>query len=714
MMLEIKNLHARVDDKEILRGINLTVNAGEVHAIMGDERLRQEHPGRRPRRPRRLRSHRGRGPLRGQGPARAWTPRSAPARASSSPSSTPSRSPASATPTSSAPPSTPSASTAAWPEYDAIDFLKLVKQKTKLLHIDDELLKRPVNEGFSGGEKKRNEIFQMAVLDPKLAILDETDSGLDIDALKAVADGVNALRSKERAIIVITHYQRLLNYIVPDNVHVLLDGRIVKSGGKELALELEEKGYEWLGSAAQRRSRRRGARSEEAPVTEAMEQTDRLPLGLRAVGEEQPAAPGAATAAQGGHRALRRAGLPRPARRGMAVHAAGAAGADAVSPAAAPARRPSELRRARSGRGAGRHLARRQCHQPLPADRRSAAARRRPGRAAWPRRWRNIPQLVEPHLARHADFKRNAFVALNTAFLRDGVFVYVPPGMRRRGADLSASLWSPRNDDVPYVWHRRCLIVLGPTRQATVVESFHGLTGEPTSPTPSPRSWSATNASSGSLQGPGRRRRRRSTSALTQVQLAARQPLLVARLQPGRPLGRATRSTPSSTARAANARSTASTAAAGQQHVDNHTVIDHAKPHCASHELYKGILDGQARGVFNGKIFVRQDAQKTDAKQTNKTLLLSDDATINTKPQLEIYADDVKCTHGATVGQLDDEAIVLPALARHRPRRGARPADLRLRQRHCRPHPGRVAARAAGADVAGSQHLPAEPNEEKR
>ncbi len=125
-------------------------------------------------------------------------------------------------------------------------FLKLVKEKLKVLHIGDELLKRPVNEGFSGGEKKRNEIFQMAVLDPKLCILDETDSGLDIDALRVVADGVNALRSKDRAMVVITHYQRLLQYIVPDKVHVLYQGRIVKSGGKELALELEQKGYDWV------------------------------------------------------------------------------------------------------------------------------------------------------------------------------------------------------------------------------------------------------------------------------------------------------------------------------------------------------------------------------------------------------------------------------------------------------------------------------------
>lgn len=131
-------------------------------------------------------------------------------------------------------------------ELDAIEFMSVAREKGKLLDIEAGMLNRSVNEGFSGGEKKRNEIFQMAVLEPKLAILDETDSGLDIDALKVVASGVNAMRSPERAIIVVTHYQRLLNYIVPDYVHVLTDGRIVRSGGKELALELEEKGYGWI------------------------------------------------------------------------------------------------------------------------------------------------------------------------------------------------------------------------------------------------------------------------------------------------------------------------------------------------------------------------------------------------------------------------------------------------------------------------------------
>ena len=132
------------------------------------------------------------------------------------------------------------------PELDAVEFLALVKQKLKLVHMKEDLLSRSVNEGFSGGEKKRNEIFQMAILEPKLAILDETDSGLDIDALRIVSEGVNSLRSKDRSIVMVTHYQRLLDYIVPDQVHVLSGGRILRTGGKELALELEKRGYDWI------------------------------------------------------------------------------------------------------------------------------------------------------------------------------------------------------------------------------------------------------------------------------------------------------------------------------------------------------------------------------------------------------------------------------------------------------------------------------------
>ena len=245
MLLDIKNLHANVGDTEILKGIDLEIGLGEVHAIMGPNgsgksTLAQVLAGRdvytvtegevlydgknlldmAPE----VRAREGiflafQYPVEIPGVNNTYFLRAALNAARKQRGEE---------------------------DLDAMDFLTLIREKIKLLEMDESLLNRPVNEGFSGGEKKRNEIFQMAVLEPKLAIMDETDSGLDIDALKIVANGVNSLRSKERSIIVVTHYQRLLNYIVPDFVHVLSNGRIVKSGGKELALELEDKGYSWL------------------------------------------------------------------------------------------------------------------------------------------------------------------------------------------------------------------------------------------------------------------------------------------------------------------------------------------------------------------------------------------------------------------------------------------------------------------------------------
>ncbi|MGA2326729.1 MAG: Fe-S cluster assembly ATPase SufC [Bryobacteraceae bacterium] len=244
-MLEIRNLQARVQDKEILKGIDLKVKAGEVHAIMGPNgsgksTLAQVLAGRevyevtggevvfdgkdllemKPE----DRAREGiflafQYPVEIPGVSNMYFLRTAlNARRKHE----------------------------GLEELDAIDFLQLVKEKAGLLGLNEALLARPVNEGFSGGEKKRNEIFQMAVLEPRLCILDETDSGLDIDALKAVAGGINVMRSPERGIVMVTHYQRLLNYVVPDFVHVMYNGRIVRSGGKELALELEQQGYAWL------------------------------------------------------------------------------------------------------------------------------------------------------------------------------------------------------------------------------------------------------------------------------------------------------------------------------------------------------------------------------------------------------------------------------------------------------------------------------------
>ena len=244
-MLNIQDLHAKIDNKEILKGLNLNVNAGEVHAIMGPNgsgksTLANVLAGRNGYEViKGSVEYDGKDLLELAPEERAW---------------------AGVFLAFQYPVEIPGVNNVyllkaavnairkyrGEPELDAVEFLGLIKEKMKIVKMKEDLLNRSVNEGFSGGEKKRNEIFQMSVLEPKLAILDETDSGLDIDALKIVSEGVNSLRNEDRAIILVTHYQRLLDYIKPDHVHVLSNGKIIKSGGPELALELEEKGYDWI------------------------------------------------------------------------------------------------------------------------------------------------------------------------------------------------------------------------------------------------------------------------------------------------------------------------------------------------------------------------------------------------------------------------------------------------------------------------------------
>ncbi len=243
-LLEIKNLHASVGGQEILRGIDLTINAGEIHSIMGPNGSGKSTLAQVLARRDAYDITEGSITFDGKD-LLAMKPEEAASEglflAFQYPVEIPGigntyflRSALNA-----------QRKHRGLDEMDAMDFLPLFREKLKLLEMDDKLMNRSLNEGFSGGEKKRNEILQMAVLEPRLAILDETDSGLDIDALRIVANGVNSLRSPNRAMLVVTHYQRLLDYIVPDFVHVLVDGRIVRSGGKDLALELEEKGYGW-------------------------------------------------------------------------------------------------------------------------------------------------------------------------------------------------------------------------------------------------------------------------------------------------------------------------------------------------------------------------------------------------------------------------------------------------------------------------------------
>ncbi len=465
-MLEIKNLRARVGSKEILKGIDLSVGTGEVHAIMGpngsgkstlagvlagrpeyevtdgsvtylgrdlldlapEERAREgiflafQYPVEIPgvnnayflkAALNAVRKHRGES------------------------------------------------------ELDAIEFMTLVRARMKLLDMDQALMNRPVNEGFSGGEKKRNEIFQMAVLEPTLAILDETDSGLDIDALKVVANGVNALRSPDRSAIVVTHYQRLLDYIVPDFVHVLSDGRIVKSGGKDLALELEERGYGWLETVAQDRGLR-------AQGTEAERRWQRrLTPTWRPTTASRPRAGtsrrGSATCGAAAAAAFGKLGFPTTKQEEWRfTNVAPIAETRFVPAPPAAVAQEAASRFVVPGLGGpvltfvnGRF-----------APRLSSPGAPLAGVTAVSLAEAIVqdPASLQPHFGRHTDVTTRPFAALNTALFEDGALISVADNAVL--GEAIQLIFLSTVTPAPAVSHPRVLVVLGRNSQARVVETF--------------------------------------------------------------------------------------------------------------------------------------------------------------------------------------------------------------------------------------------------
>ncbi len=613
LMLEIINLHAKVGDNEILRGVDLKVAAGEVHAIMGPNgsgkstlaHVLAGRPGYTVTA----------GEVRYKGKdLLALSPEE--------------RAREGVFLAFQYPVEIPGVSNVYFlkaalnairkhrnlPELDAIDFLNLVKEKSKVVEIDDSLVKRPVNEGFSGGEKKRNEIFQMAILDPALAILDETDSGLDIDALRIVATGVNELRDRERAMIVVTHYQRLLDYIIPDFVHVLVEGRIVRSGGKEMALELEAKGY-----ALAREGARRSARALMSPVAE---EKDVFRASIEALGAarrgDEPA----------WLEALRRAARKRFDERPLPTTRDEAWRFTSVAPILRTAFR-APVEGPRSGAAecmlAGLRIADHRGPEIVFVNGRHAPEISTTGtsegvevlslREALAR----APQRLEPHLGRVSGTDRNVFADLNAATADDGAVVLVAPG-RRAVEPIHVLFLATSPGGARTVSHPRTLIVTGRGSEATVVESYGGPPGE---------SYLVNAVTEIVVEdGAGLHHVRLQREGVDGFHLATTAAVL----------GRDARLSSHSVSLGAalsrhDLRILLSGPGAecvlnglfvgrGTQHVDHHTCVDHAVPHGTSRELYKGILDERAHGVFDGKVLVRAGASKTDAQQANKNLLL--------------------------------------------------------------------------------------------
>ena len=645
-MLKIKNLHASVDGKEILKGIDLEIKAGEVHAIMGPNgagksTLSAVLTGRE-------RFEVTQGEVEFNGKNLLEMPAEDRAREGIFLSFQ-------------YPVEIPGVSTVNFlktavneirkyhgqPPYPSGDFLKMIRQKMELVGIDNKLLNRSLNEGFSGGEKKKNEIFQMAVLEPKLAILDETDSGLDIDALRTVANGVNKLKKPENATIVITHYQRLLDYIVPDVVHVLYDGRIVKTAGKELVAELEEKGYDWIKEEV------KGKKSD-------MNDFEKINTDLATLFKEGRALLDAGNSAvMNGCReeAFRKfvdlGGIPNKQEDYIYLNLLPLFDKD-YNVVLKYIRQEVDINETFrcavtdlvttpvltvNGWWFDGNPAAEIPEEVVICGLQEASVK--------------YPDLFAKHYNHYAPVAhRDSLVALNTAFAQDGVFVYVPDDVVLERPLQIINLLRAKADLMGF---QRNLIVLGKNAKATVLVCDHTLSEHDFLINNTTEVYLGPNAHMEYYQVQNQHlgasqinslfvsEHRNSTFESNLVTLyggTIRNNMYVALNEEG-----------------GECHLYGMYIQDKKQVVDNFSYIDHIAPHCTSNEHFKGVLDDAALANFSGCIRVRPDAQKTEAYQANNNLLLTDTARINAKPQLIIDADDVKCSHGATVGQIDEEAM---------------------------------------------------------
>ena len=533
-------------------------------------------------------------------------------------------------------------------EYSTPDFLKKVREVAKSLNIPQDMLKRGVNVGFSGGEKKRNEILQMALFEPSLCILDEMDSGLDIDALRIAADGVNALRSPDRAMVVITHYQRLLNYIVPDFVHVMSNGRVVKSGDKESGAG--------AGGFRLHPVRRRSLTRTDVVmnVVLAKTETGRALSDYFALARDRlPGAGKLAEIRRQAFEAYERAGLPHRRIEDWKYTDLRALMREvlplAPAPDAAALKRAAAALKLQAIAGVRRLVLVDGVFAPDLSE--TGGLEKRLGIRAL----RDVLDAGDNALQAQlfSSDHSNPMVALNSAMATDGVVIEIADG-----TVLAQPLHIVHvaSGGTPAAMFTRSLLRLGKDAGVTLVESYIAADGA--------KAYQAHDQLIVSIGNNARldhvrlveddREAFNISSAI--VSIGAHAQLNTFAMTSGAGVSRY-QMTVAFAGEGSKVETNGVNLLNGKQHADTTLLMDHAVPNCASREIFRAVVDDRAHSVFQGRIIVQPHAQKTDAKMMTRALLLSDDAEADNKPELEIFADDVTCGHGATTGALDESLL---------------------------------------------------------